>query len=309
VTVTLHLVTRIALATCNFHPELAEDDVPVLAALRKHDGVEAVAAIWDDPDVDWSSFDLVVLRSTWDYSSRREEFLAWATSVPRLLNPAGLVEWNTDKSYLRELADASLPTIPTIWLDPARNLSSRAVHTRMPAHGDFVIKPTVSRGSRDTGRYEAGEAHSRGLAIRHAVELLKDERHVMVQPYLTQVDTEGESVLVYIDGEFSHSVRKGAMLQGPFRGMAGLYKQEEMSDREATDAERAVADRVVAHAREVLHRVSDEQELLYARVDLVPGNDGEPVVIEFEVAEPSLFLSFKPGAAEKLAEAILARLA
>lgn len=299
---------RIALATCNFHPDLAEDDQLLLRALRAK-GADAVAAVWDDPDVDWASFDLVVVRSTWDYSSRRDEFVAWAQSVPRLLNPAGLIGWNTDKSYLLELENAGLPVIPTIWLDPARKLSSRAVHTRMPAHGDFVIKPTISRGSRDTGRYEAGEAHSRGLAITHTMNLLRDDRHVMIQPYLTQVDTDGESTLVYIDGEFSHSVRKGAMLQGPFRGMAGLYKQEEMSSRDVTAQEREVADRAIAYATTVLEKEAPGTTLLYARVDLVPGKDGAPVIIELEVTEPSLFLSFEPTAAERLAEAVLARLA
>ena len=123
-----------------------------------------------------------------------------ARSVPRILNPAGLVEWNTDKAYLRELEEAGLPVIPTIWLDPARKLSSRAVHTRMPASGDFVIKPTVSRGSRDTGRYEAGEAHSRGLAISHAVSLMKEGRHVMIQRYLPEI-AQGDKRVLVIAGE------------------------------------------------------------------------------------------------------------
>lgn len=297
---------RIALATCNHHPNLADDDVPVLEALRER-GIDAVAAVWDDPEMDWSTFDLVVLRSTWDYSTRREEFLNWVKSVPRVLNPPSLVEWNTDKAYLRDLADAGVPTIPTIWLDPARNLLARAVHTRMPATGDFVIKPTVSQGSRDTGRYEAGEAHSRGLAIKHAVNLLKDGRHVMVQRYLTQVDEVGETTLIFIDGEFSHCVGKGAMLQGPFRPTAGLYKVEEMSDREATPAERDIADKAIAHVSKLLQENSDEKTLLYGRVDLVPDDEGNPVVIEVEVAEPALFLNFKADAAGKLAEAIIAR--
>lgn len=299
---------RIALATCNFHPDLAEDDQLLLRALRER-GADAVAAVWDDPEVDWSSFDLVVVRSTWDYSSRRDEFVAWARSVPRILNPAGLVEWNTDKAYLREVEEAGLPVIPTIWLDPARKLSSRAVHTRMPASGDFVIKPTVSRGSRDTGRYEAGEAHSRGLAISHAVSLMKEGRHVMIQRYLMEVDTQGETALVYIDGEFSHSVRKGAMLQGPYRGMAGLYKQEEMSTRPTTPEERAVGDRAIAYAKEVLAKEAPGTELLYARVDVVPGPEGEPLIIELELTEPSLFLAFEKDAAGRLADAVLARLA
>lgn len=300
--------TRIALATCNFHPDLAEDDQHLQRALEKL-GVEAVAAVWDDPEVDWSAFDLVVVRSVWDWSQRRDEFVAWARTVPNLLNRAEVLAWNTDKAYLRELDAAGMPTIPTIWLTPEQKLSSRAVHTRMPAYGDFVIKPTISRGARDTGRYQAGEATSRGTAIKRAVQLLADGREVMIQRYLTSVDTVGEAALVYIGGTFSHAVRKGAMLQGQFRGAAGLYKQESMSLREVSDAERDLADRAVAFARERLQADHPGEELLYARVDLVDGDDGSPLVLELEVVEPNLFLAFRPEAAEELAQAILARLA
>ncbi len=110
---------------------------------------------------------------------------------PRILNAEQVLRWNTDKGYLRELEGAGIPVIPTLWLDPARNLSSRAIHTRLPAQGDFVIKPVVSAGAKDTGRYQAGEAHSRGLAIQHAKNLLVSGREVMVQPYVTSVDTAG----------------------------------------------------------------------------------------------------------------------
>ncbi|QIK83130.1 RimK family alpha-L-glutamate ligase [Sanguibacter sp. HDW7] len=300
--------TRIALATCNFHPDLAEDDQHLLRALRKL-GVEAVPAVWDDAEVDWSAFDLVVVRSVWDWSQQRDAFLAWARTVPNLLNRAAILAWNTDKAYLRELDAAGMPTIPTIWLTPEQKLSSRAVHTRMPAHGDFVIKPTVSRGARDTGRYQAGEATSRGTAIRRTVQLLKDGREVMIQRYLTSVDTAGEAALVYIDGAFSHAVRKGAMLQGQFRGAAGLYKQESMSLREVSAAERELADRAVAFAQARLEESHPGEGLLYARVDLVEGDDGAPLVLELEVVEPTLFLAFREGAADGLAQAILARLA
>lgn len=298
--------TRIALATCNFHPDLAEDDQLLQRALTAL-GVDAVAAVWDDPEVDWASFDLVVVRSVWDYSLRRDDFVAWAQSVPNLLNRAAILAWNTDKAYLRELDAAGLPTIPTIWLTPEQKLSSRAVHTRMPAYGDFVIKPNVSRGARDTGRYQAGEATSRGMGIRHAVELLDDGRDVMIQRYLTSVDSAGETALVYLDGEFSHAVRKGAMLQGPYRGMAGLYKQESMSTREASAAERELGDKVIAFARDRLQAEFPGEELLYARVDLVQGEDGAPLVLELEVVEPSLFFGFRQGSADELAQAILKR--
>ncbi|WNB86712.1 hypothetical protein [Cellulomonas sp. ATA003] len=296
---------RIALATCSTFPDLDADDAPVLAALADR-GVDAVAAVWDDAEVDWSTFDLVVVRNTWDYSPRREEFLAWAEALPAVANPASVLAWNTDKAYLRELAAAGLPTVPTIWLDPARNLTSRAVHTRFPATGHFVIKPTVSAGAKDVGRYDANEADQRGLAIVHARDLLRAGRHVMIQPYLSRVDTAGETGLVYVDGEFSHSVRKGPLLEGPYRGVEGLFKPEEMTAREATDEERAIADRVVKTLPDVVPGAGDGP-LLYTRVDLLQGPDGAPVVLEVELTEPSLFLSFADGALDRFADAVARR--
>jgi hypothetical protein len=269
-------------------------------------GVEAVPVVWDDPSVDWSAFDLVVVRDTWDYSPRREQFLAWAGSLPAVANPASVLEWNTDKSYLRDLQAAGLPTVPTIWLDPARNLTSRAVHTRFPATGDFVIKPTVSAGAKDTGRYNANEVDERGLAILHARDLLRAGRHVMIQPYLSRVDTAGETALVYVDGEFSHAVRKGPLLEGPYRGVEGLFKQEEMEAREATADERALGDRVVAALPGIVPGAADGP-LLYTRVDLLPGKDEAPVVLEVELTEPSLFLSLGDGALDRFADAVARR--
>jgi hypothetical protein len=296
---------RIALATCSTFPDLDPDDAPLLRALAER-GVDAVAAVWDDPAVDWSGFDLVVVRDTWDYSPRRDEFLAWARSVPAVANPAPVLEWNTDKSYLRDLEAAGLPTVPTIWLDPARNLTSRAVHTRFPAMGHFVVKPTVSAGAKDTGRYDANEADQRGLAIVHARDLLRAGRHVMVQPYLSRVDTAGETAMVYVDGAFSHAVRKGPLLEGPYRGVEGLFKQEDMATREASDAERAVADRVVDALPDVVPGAADGA-LLYTRVDLLPSPEGDPVVLEVGLTEPSLFLSLSDGALDRFADAVAKR--
>lgn len=296
---------RVALATCSLFPQLEADDALLLPALTDR-GVEVVPAVWDDAGVDWDAFDLVVVRSTWDYAPRHEEFLAWAARVPRLANPAQVLAWNTDKFYLRDLEQAGLPIVPTIWLDPARNLTSRAVHTRFPASGEFVVKPTVSAGAKDTGRYQSNEAHQRGLAIMHARDLLRAGRHVMVQPYLAQVDTVGESALVYIDGVFSHCVRKGALLEGPDRDFDGLFRPEEMSARAATDAEREVADRVVAALPAVAPGVAGGP-LLYARVDLLPDAHGAPMLLELELTEPSLFLKLDDGAVDRVADAIAAR--
>jgi hypothetical protein len=128
----------------------------------------------------------------------------------------------------------------------------------------------------------------------------------MVQPYLSRVDTAGETALVYVDGEFSHAVRKGPLLEGPYRAVEGLFKPEEMASREATEAEREVADRVVAALPAIVPGAADGA-LLYTRVDLLQGEKGDPVVLEVELTEPSLFLSLGDGAVDRFADAVARR--
>jgi hypothetical protein len=286
---------RVALVTCAQLPALDPDDrllTPALAAA----GLVATPAVWDDPTVDWAAFDLAVLRSTWDYARRRTEFVRWAASVPRLANPVPVVAWNTDKRYLRELAAAGAPVVPTTWVEPGDGWVR-------PAAGEVVIKPAVSGGGVDAGRYDLTDPEQRDLAAAHVARLQEAGRLVMVQPYLAAVDRHGESALLWIGGRYSHAVRKGPLLTGPDVGVDGLYRAEEISVREPSAAERAVAERVLAALPFEL------DDLLYARVDLVPGPDGTPTLLELELAEPSLFLGTSPGAAERLAAAIAAKIA
>ncbi|WP_029289529.1 RimK family alpha-L-glutamate ligase [Cellulomonas sp. HZM] len=301
---------RLALATCAELPDLDADDQPLVAALRER-GVGADVVVWDDPTIDWGTYQHVLIRSTWDYTQRPTQFTDWTHRVERsstLLNPASVVGWNIDKTYLRDLETAGLPIVPTIWLDPERNFDSRAIHTRFPAFGDFVVKPTVSAGSRDTGRYQADVTTSRSLAIMHAKNLLGVGRRVMIQRYLKQVDTAGETALVFVDGAFSHSVRKGPLLEGPYRpdDETGLYLREDMSPRDATDEELEVAQRIVDALPGLLPGV--DKPLLYARVDLIPDDEGHPVLLELELTEPSLFFAHADGALERFVDALVARL-
>ena len=277
-----------ALATCRELPG-GDEDADLLLAAAGAVGLDTDWRVWDDPAVDWGSYDLVVIRSTWDYVPRRDDFAAWAASVPRLANPADLITWNTDKTYLRELAAAGLPVVPTAWLTPGTPVD-------WPSWPDLVVKPTVSAGARDTARYGPDE---QDRAREHATRLLGDGRAVMVQPYLAGVDTEGESTLVYVGGAFSHSVRKAAILEpGAAAETDELWRPEKITGRTATAAEQELAERILAAVPGGAGR------LLYARVDLLPGPDGTPVLIELELAEPSLFLSVVPGSADRFAAAI-----
>ena len=290
--------SRVALVTCADLPTLDLDDRLLVEPLRRH-GIVAEATIWDDPAVDWAGYQLVVLRSCWDYPGRRDEFVAWAASVPRLMNRADVVAWNTDKRYLGDLARVGVPVVPTSWLAPGQTWSP-------PTEGQFVIKPAIGAGSIETARYDLGNPEHRRLAAEHVARLQGDGRTAMVQPYLPAVQTHGETALMFIDGAYSHAIGKGPMLTGPDPLLDGLYREETISDREATADERTVAEHALAalpHAANL-----DGPELLYARVDLIPGPDATPLVVELEVAEPSLFLGHSPIAAERLAGAIAAHL-
>jgi len=283
---------RIALVTCAELVDLHPDDQLLVAPLAAA-GVVAEPAVWDDPAVDWSGFDLVVLRSAWDYPSRRDAFVAWATSVERLLNPADVVAWNTDKRYLAALDRARVPVVPTTFLEPGTAPS-------LPAQGEWVLKPAIGAGSLDAGRYDLGDPQHRELARAHVDRLHADGRIVMRQPYLAAVDHDGETALLYLGGEFSHAVRKGPMLQGPADSVAGLYQEEEITTRAATPAQRAVADAALAAVP------GGGDRFLYARVDLIDGPDGLPLLVELELTEPSLYLGYADGAPDRFAAAILA---
>ena len=286
---------RVALVTCAELPDLFPDDALVIEPLAAL-GVTAEPAVWDDPAVDWSGYDLVVLRSAWDYPTRRDEFLVWTRRVPRLANPADVVAWNTDKRYLADLIAAGVPAVPTTWVAPGQAWSA-------PPGGHWVVKPSVGAGSLDTGRYDLSDPSERSLALAHVARLGAAGRTAIVQPYLHAVDTRGETGLLFVGGSYSHAIRKGAMLTGPAEAVDGLFKLEEFSPRRPSAVELDVAARALAAVP------GGADRLLYARVDLIPDPSGDPLVVELELTEPSLFLGTADGAAERFGAAVHATLA
>lgn len=280
-------MSLVAIVTCA--GENVDPDSPaMLAALAAH-GVEGELCVWDDPSVRWARFDLVVVRSTWDYPPRREEFLAWARGVPNLENSYEVIAYSSDKHYLADVEAHGIAIIPTNFC---------AVGERPTLFdGALVVKPCVGAGSMGAERF-GGEERARALA--HVATLHAQGRDVMIQPYVASVDTIGERGLVFIDGVFSHAMTKGAMLNVGEVDRHALYRRQQMT--------RAEPDDDAVRRAETILRVMGFADLLYARVDLVLAGD-EWQLMELELVEPTLYLGFDEHAGDKLARAVLARLA
>lgn len=284
---TLALATAIAAAG-------TDDDLHPLQDACIAAGLRADIVAWDDPTVSWRRFDAVLLRSTWDYTDRLPEFLGWCeriSALTTLINPLGVVRWNTDKHYLGELAAKGVPTVASHYLEPGDDPAA------FPDLDEFVVKPCVGAGSRGAKRFVRAE---RAAAIVHAAALLATGRSVLVQPYLRAVDEAGETSLLFFDGRYSHAIRKGPLLRRGAEATRALFAPEHISARTPSEQEREVA-------RHVLAALPFER-LAYARVDLLPSSTG-PQLLELELTEPSLFFATAPGAAERFATVLAARLA
>ena len=284
----------VALVTCR--EALGIDyDMPLLLEAVRAAGIAVVEVCWDDETIDWSIYDQVVIRSTWDYHRRYDEFMQWVrsvSSVSTLSNSLDVMTWNTDKHYLAEVAEMGLPVVPTVFIEPGQEDWLEHVHELL-TKGDVVVKPAISAGSNDTERHSHINA-----AQQHISEVLSAQRSVMLQPYMAEVDVESETGLVFIDGKFSHAFAKGPLLAQAKNMSGGLYAEEEIGVRQPT------AEQLLIGERAVKWLTSRFGKLLYARVDLLPTAQG-PVIIEIELTEPSLYLLLHPPAAMQLAKAIL----
>ena len=290
----------VALVTCRAARGLDEDLPPLITAFA---GAGACAEIvdWDDGEIDWARFDLALLRSAWDYTERLPQFLAWverAAAVTLLINPVPVVRWNSDKHYLLELARARLPVVPTRIAEAGS--SARPVLEEFLSQHDaaeLVVKPAVGAGSRDARRHSRRDTDE---ILAHMQPLLAAGRSVMLQPYLESVDRDGETALMFIDGRFSHAIRKGPLLPAGAPATAALFAPEDIGPRVPGADELAVAESVMAQL--------PFDSLLYGRVDLIRDEAGRPCVLELELTEPSLYLAHEPGSARRFAAAALQRL-
>lgn len=293
---------RIALATYHGISEQFDEDRLLAEALRGR-GAQPSSLRWDDADADWQAFDLVVIRSTWDYTQRLEQYLTWTESVgERLRNAPALVRWNSDKRYLGDLAAAGVPVVPTRYVSPGGPLPA--------LDGEIAVKPAISAGGRDTGRFSP-PVHDEA---RRLIERIRGGgRTAMVQPYLESVDRDGETALVYIAGELAHVLRKRAVLApdqvAPVRDDAlgaaeAMYDPHLVRVSSAEDDEVKLAQEVVDHLRRRFGAIP-----LITRVDTVRDGGGLPCVLELEAVEPHLYLTEAPATVERLADAIISEAA
>jgi hypothetical protein len=277
-------VTRLAIATCATNQDV---DTPVLLAACAAAGVEADMAVWDDPSVAWESYDATIVRSTWDYSPRRAEFLAWARARPRLFNPYDVLEYSSDKHYLLDLAAQGVAIVPSVFCEVGE----------IPTfpEGDFVVKPAVGAGAIGADRFRPHE-HERARA--HVAALHQAGQCALIQPYAHTVDFFGEHDMIFINGRYSHAIAKRALLNTAPEDRDAAFRRSQVA-RDVDEPE------AIALAESVL--TGRFANLLYARVDVVAAPSGWQVS-ELEMVEPCLFLTFHESAADALVAAVLERL-
>ena len=276
-----------------------DTDLPHLSRALGDRGIITEVVDWDNASVDWSRFSMAIVRSPWDYHRRYPEFLTWldaVSAVTTLQNPADIIRWNTNKEYLDELVDAKIGIVPTTFVRSAQDLVT--ITNEGMLERDIVVKPTISAGSNNTERHEESPVK----AAAHLGFLLDAGFIAMVQPYQRFIDERGETGMVYFNGQLSHSFRKGAILATGENIKNGLFTVEDIAPRTASAQERELGEAVMTFVKKKWGEYP-----LYARVDVVRGSAGVPVVMELELAEPSFFLQVDHEAPSRFASAVLAR--
>jgi len=276
-----------------------DSDLPLLIRALGDRGIIADIVDWDNASVDWSMYSSAIVRSPWDYHRRYSEFVEWLRKVSTqtvLHNSADVIEWNTDKVYLGELDAAGIPIIPTTYVRGAEDIVT--VSNEGMLEKDIVVKPTVSAGSNNTERHEESPVK----AAAHLGALIDAGKVAMVQPYQRFIDEQGETAMLYFNGEFSHAFRKGAILATGDNIKNGLYTEEDISERTPRAVERELGEQVMDYVVQKIGKAP-----LYARVDVVRGSGGFPVLMELELAEPSLYVHLDTNSPARFAAAVVAR--
>lgn len=281
----------VAIATSAAFPDLFEDDFGLLPALEAL-GITAKPCVWNDPSVDWAAYDAVLVRSVWDYFQHYAAFRAWldaldATGIPTI-NDTALLRWNSDKRYLVALAQSGVDVIETEICAAGDLLAVVGAHA-----GDVVVKPTTSGNAWHLVRGTAGDP-----AFGALLDALPRDLEYLVQPYVPEIETAGEWSMIFIDGEFSHGIRK-LPAAGDFRIQHEYGGQWHPTRPDAW---------MIDDAEFALHVVAalGFADQAYARVDGVIV-DGDFRLMELEMVEPFLAFHMAPNATDALAKAVALR--
>jgi glutathione synthase/RimK-type ligase-like ATP-grasp enzyme len=281
---------RLALVTYSGLPHLSADDQLVLAPLAAR-GVRAAPAAWDDPAIDWDSYDALVIRSTWNYHKAYDAFLSWIDRIETLAiptwNPPAVLRWNANKTYLRDLASAGVNVVPTRWVAEAGTVSLAQL-VADAGWSDVVVKPTISASAYETWRLGDGGVTSE---YESRFQRLATRGSVMVQPFVPELERDGEWSLFFFAGTYSHAALK--------RPRAGDFRVQ--PEHGGTVESKPAPRHLIAAASAVTAHIPGPW--LYARVDGCEVN-GQLLLIELELLEPWLGLGAEPGAAERFAAAI-----
>ncbi|MEO9079453.1 MAG: hypothetical protein ABI268_09085 [Rhodanobacter sp.] len=284
---------RLAFATSSELASIQSDDAQLARALEQL-GIKPVPCVWNDPAVDWSVFDAVLIRTIWDYFKHHAAFIDWLDRLDQLgiptFNNSRVLRWNSDKRYLIELAEHGVVTIPTRL---AGNNELPRVLASMP-HQQVVIKPTISGGAWHTLRGQIGEP-----AFVEAVTRLPPELDYLVQPFVPEIVSTGEWSLLYFGGTFSHAVLK--------HPATGDYRVQSEHGGSVEPAQPDSATLVAAEKALIAVAAMGYGELAYARVDGVI-SAGQFLIMELELIEPFLFLAAQPQTAGRFARYLAQRL-
>jgi glutathione synthase/RimK-type ligase-like ATP-grasp enzyme len=280
---------KIALLTCEKLPDLTIQDRPLIAELAKS-GIIATAAIWDDASIDWSDFDYLVFRNTWDYFEKENEFNLWLDQIEKLgiktLNPIAIIKQNKHKFYLREMEQQGIKILPTVFIDKTTNLDLKEL---MPSHWNkAVLKPAFSAGSYLTEVFEAADI----AKVSTQYKTIASEKELLLQEFMPEIQTVGETSLIFFNKKFSHAVNKKPV-PGDFRiqvQFGGIYRLVH------PDAE------LIAEAQKIVDTFPGK--LLYARVDGIVINN-ELHLMEVECIEPDLYFNLSEGSLERFVNAIV----
>ena len=280
---------KIAILTCEKLPDLNPEDRKIIPALAKHN-IEATAAIWSDKTINWTDFDYLIFRNTWDYFEKETEFKIWLNQIAQLeiktLNPIKIITQNIHKFYLREMEQQGITILPTVFIDKTEHLNLSEL---IPPHWKkAVIKPAFSAGSYLTEVFEISEIQ----AISEKYKTIAADKELLLQEFMPEIQTLGETSFIFFNKKFSHAVNKKPV-EGDFRVQSlfgGKYTLVQPNEKLIEKAQKIVD--------------SLPKDLLYARVDGIL-IENELYLMEIECIEPDLYFDLSENSLERFVAAII----